>query len=247
MLLSSRPERLARWKEHFHDLLNVNTSVNADSTGLTAVTVNLDLQKLSVFAETLAAVSSLKHNKATGPDGISAEILQSVSHAALRSMHEHICQVWQGLVPVPDEWKASYLVPLPKKGDLTKCEKWRGILLTAVPSKVFARIVTGRLVRHFEQNQILPETQCGFQAGRGTADMIFTLGMALEVARAKHIPLYALFIDLMKAYDSVSRAGMWQIMQRKGVPDHLVFLVSNSTKVNRRKFFPKVFFLRHLS
>ena len=55
--------------------------------------------------------------------------------------------------------------------------------------------------------------------------MIFTLRMALEVARAKHVPLYALFVDLMKAYDSVSRAGMWQIMQRKGVPDHLVVLV----------------------
>ena len=225
VLLSSRPERLARWKEHFHDLLNVSASVNADITGLTAVTENADLQKLPVFAEILAAVSSLKHNKATGPDGISAEILQSLSHAALRSIHEHICQVWQGVVPAPAEWKASYLVPLPKKGDLTKCEKWRGILLTAVPGKVFAKIINGRLVRHFEQNQILLETQCGFRAGRGTADMIFTLRMALEVARAKHVPLYALFVDLMKAYDSVSRAGMWQIMQRKGVPDHLVFLV----------------------
>ena len=94
-----------------------------------------------------------------------------------------------------------------------------------MPGKVFARIVNGRLVRRFEQNQILPETQCGFRSGRGTADMIFTLRMALEVARAKHVPRYALFVDLMKAYDSVSRASMWQIMQRKSIPDHLVFLL----------------------
>ena len=224
-LLCSRPARVARWKEHFSELLNVNATVNADISRLSAVAVDHDLQKLPVFAETLAAVASLKRHKATGPDGISAEILQSLPYAALRSMHEQICQVWKGLAPVPKEWKASYLVPLPKKGDLTKCEKWRGVLLTAVPGKVFSKIMNGRLVKHFEQQQVLPETQCGFRAGRGTTDMVFTLRMAIEVARAKHVPLYVMFVDLMKAYDSVSRAGMWQVLKRKGIPDQIVSLV----------------------
>ena len=38
--------------------------------------------------------------------------------------------------------------------------------------------------------------------------MILTLGMANEMARATQMPLYTLLIDLMKAYDSVSRQGM---------------------------------------
>ena len=71
---------------------------------------------------------------------------------------------------------------------------------------------------------MLPETQCGFRAGRGTADMVFTLRMAIELARAKKFPLYVLFVDLMKAYGSVSRVGLWEILRRKGVPGYLVEL-----------------------
>ena len=39
-------------------------------------------------------------------------------------------------------------------------------------------------------------------------DMIFTLKMAMEVAAYKKHPFHVLFIDLVKAYDSVSRGTM---------------------------------------
>ena len=39
-------------------------------------------------------------------------------------------------------------------------------------------------------------------------DMIFTLRMALELARVKKIDLHVVFDDLMKAYDSVNRNGL---------------------------------------
>ena len=55
--------------------------------------------------------------------------------------------------------------------------------------------------------------------------MIFTLRMAIEVAQAKKLPLYVLFVDLMKAYDSVSRAGLWAILRANGVPEQLIGLI----------------------
>ena len=60
-----------------------------------------------------------------------------------------------------------------------------GILLSSVPGKVFGRIVNGRLQAYFERRNVFPDTQCGFRAGRGTTDMIFTLRMAMELARIK--------------------------------------------------------------
>ena len=74
---------------------------------------------------------------------------------------------------MPKEWKESYLVPLPKSGDLSKCSRWRGILLSSIPGKVFARILNARLNAYVEANDILPESQCGFRAGRSTMDMNF--------------------------------------------------------------------------
>ena len=53
---------------------------------------------------------------------------------------------------MPEEWKAAYLVPVPKKGDLTLCKRWRGILLASIPGKVFARIINARLAQYVEDN-----------------------------------------------------------------------------------------------
>ena len=134
---------------------------------------------------TLAAISSLNMGKAHGPDGIPAELLAVLNPALKRTLHELMNHVWTSVSPMPREWKESYLIPLPKKGRLDLLQKWRGILLTSVPGKVFSKIINGRLVAHVERNDILPETQRGFRAGRGTVDMIFTLRMALELARVK--------------------------------------------------------------
>ena len=51
---------------------------------------------------------------------------------------------------------------------------------------------------HACNNGIFPETQCGFRAGRGTADMIFTARQLQEKCREQHKDLYAVFVDLLK-------------------------------------------------
>ena len=224
--LNTRPERVQRWREHFSELLNVPTTVEAERLDTPQpVATNESLAAVSSFAEVMVATKSLNSGKAAGPDGIPAEVLKVLRPEHLRSLREIICRVWTGLEPMPQEWKDAYLVPIPKKGDRTKCGKWRGILLTSVPGKIFAKILNGRLVGHFENNGVLPESQCGFRSGRGTADMIYTLRMAIELGHVKKIPLYALFVDLMKAYDSVSRQGLWEILDTKGVPAHVVTLI----------------------
>ena len=164
---------------------------------LVPVPVNDSLGSAPEFPEVLAAVKSLKCGKAPGPDGIQAELIKSLSLENLRSLHEVICRVWTGVSPMPTEWLDSYLVPVPKKGDLSRCGKWRGILLTSVPGKIFSKIINGRLVEHF----------------------------GIELGFVKKIPLYVLFVDLMKAYDSVSRVGLWQLLAQKGVPARMVNLI----------------------
>lgn len=183
---------------------------------LTSVPEQHHLAALPTFAELLAAVSQLRAGKAHGPDGVQPELIQALSLINLRILYEFVCRVWDGTDPMPEDWKANYLVPLPKSGDLTNCGRWRGILLSSVPSKVFSRILNGRLQTYLE---------AASRAGRGTADMIFTLRMALEIARRKSHPLYILFVDLAKAYDSVSRVGLWELLKIKGVPPQFIRLL----------------------
>ena len=55
--------------------------------------------------------------------------------------------------------------------------------------------------------------------------MIFTVRMAIELGYVTQLPLYVFLVDLMKAYDSVSRVGLWRILERKGIPKKVVDLV----------------------
>jgi len=74
---------------------------------------------------------------------------------------------------VPRDWSDAVLIPIPKKGDLSSCDNWRGISLGLLDmvGKVMAKILQGRLQQLAETE--LPESQCGFRTGRGCSDMTF--------------------------------------------------------------------------
>ena len=85
--------------------------------------------------------------------------------------------VWRRGKAVKD-WQDAEVVPIPKKGDLRKCDNWRGISLLDVVGKVFAQILQDRLQMVAET--VLPESQCGFRKGRGCVDMVFATRQLIE-------------------------------------------------------------------
>ena len=57
-------------------------------------------------------------------------------------------------------------IPIAKKGDLQRCDNWRGICLLDLVGKVFAHIIQERL-QVIVAERVLPDSQCGFRKGRG--------------------------------------------------------------------------------
>ena len=92
------------------------------------------------------------------------------------------------------DWSDALLVLIPKKGDISKCDNWRGIALLDTVGKVVARIIQERLQTLAEEE--LPESQCGFRREHGCSDMIFTvcqlvekfLGTLSEIVSSVHRP-----------------------------------------------------------
>ena len=84
---------------------------------------------------------------------------------------------------------------IPKKVDPTQCDNWHGISLLDVTGKIFAKIIHSRLQNVAE---VLPDSQCGFRAGRRCADMIFCAHQLVEKAREHNTKLY-FFVNLQKA------------------------------------------------
>ena len=79
---------------------------------------------------------------------------------------------------LPKEWNLSILCPIHKKGEILKCENYRGISLLCIAYKVFSNILL-KLLSSIVDNQI-GDYQCGFREGRSTIDQIFTLRQILE-------------------------------------------------------------------
>lgn len=114
------------------------------------------------------------------------------------------------------------------KGDKGDCNNYRGISLLSVTGKVFARVILKRLQALSER--ILPESQCGFRAKRSTIDMIFTLRQVQEKCREQGRPLFTAFVDLTKAFDTVSRPALYGVLQNIGCPPKLLRLVTSFHK-----------------
>ena len=95
----------------------------------------------------------------------------------------------------------------------TECGNYRGStnynLLIA--GKAFARILLDRLTGQLTP-EILPETQCSFRANRSTTDMIFFLRQLQEKCIEQDKALYIVFMDFTKAFDTVGRSGLWQLL-----------------------------------
>jgi hypothetical protein len=79
----------------------------------------------------------------------------------------------------------------------------------------------------YSETQVLQESQYGFRTGRKTTDLVLALRLSQEWCREKRMPLWMCFVDLVKAYDKVSRAGLYAILEKLGYPPQLVRLIEN--------------------
>ena len=125
-------ESLSRWQEHFHTVLNVRSSFTEsvlDSVRQCPVRDELDLPPSE--EEVLGAVSAIRGNKAGGKNGILPELVKCCGANLLEYFLELFHQVRRDEC-VPQEWKDALIVPIPKKGDLSCCDNWRGISLLDV-------------------------------------------------------------------------------------------------------------------
>ena len=75
--------------------------------------------------------------------------------------------------------------------------------------------------------RIYPEAQCGFRPERSTIDMIFSLRQLQEKCREQNRPLYMAFVDLTKAFDLVSREGLFKILDKIGCPPKLKKMIES--------------------
>ena len=91
------------------------------------------------------AFGSITANKASGGDGIPAELFQILQDDAVKVLHSICQQIWK-TQQCPQDWRRSVFIPVPKKGNATECLKnVHTIALISHTSKVMLKIFQARL------------------------------------------------------------------------------------------------------
>ena len=67
--------------------------------------------------EVKRALGSITTNKASGGDGIPAELFQILKDDAVKMLHSMCQQIWK-TQQQPQDWKRSVFIPIPKKGNV---------------------------------------------------------------------------------------------------------------------------------
>jgi sorting nexin-29 len=116
------------------------------------------------------------------------------------------------------------IVPIHKKGDEIDCSNYRGISLLSISYKTLSNILLSRLSPYIDE--IIGDHQYGFRRNRSTTDQIFCISQMLEKKWEYNGTVYQLFVDFKKAYDSVRRKVLYNILIEFGVPMKLVRLIN---------------------
>ena len=226
-VLLTEPSKVRdRWAEHFKGVLNQDADFDRTVLDeLPQYDVNSRLDDLPTLEEIQTCLGQLSSGKATGEDGIPAEIYIHGGAAITNRLLELVTQMWQEGEVVQEFRDASIVHLYKNKGDRTCCDNHRGISLLCIAGKILARLVLNRLSKHIANIGLIPESQCGFVPGKSTTDSSFALQQLQEKCRLMHQDLYLLFIDLTKAFDTVSRTGLWCILEKAGLPRHYVGII----------------------
>ena len=122
-----------------------------------------------------------------------------------------------------DRWTKGCTLPFPKKGDFRIAKNYCGITLTSIAAKIYNALVCNRIELKIEK--ILWKNQNGFQRNRSTTSEILTIRRILGV-HAKNLEATLLFIDFSKAFDSIDRQKMEQILLTYGLPKQIVAAIT---------------------
>ena len=165
LLLRTAEEEMHQWRDHFQTVLNHEEPLNPP---MVEPNDELNIRTCRITRiEIKNAIKKLKNGKAAGCDNVPPEAIKAGGDTSEEVLLDFYNRVWAE-EKIPEEWRKGLLIKLPKKGDLSYCKNWRGIMLLNMASKVFCRVILERIKIALDEK--LREEQAGFRAGRSCTD-----------------------------------------------------------------------------
>ncbi len=199
-------------------LINSADRMNHDSTP------NQCLNEEITVTEINTAIKSLKTGKASSADMISNEIIKNLNgYHRLTLLNLFNACFNSGIYP----WNSSIISPLHKKGNKSDPDNYRAVAVSSALGKLFSAILLNRLITYRDINCPDPPNQLGFTKKSQTYDYILTMNTIASKYKKARIPVYAVFVDFKKAFDSVCRQALFFKLAKNGITGKFYNILRN--------------------
>lgn len=170
----------------------------------------------------------LKNKKAASVDKIKNEMIKN-SIGNLSQVYRKLFNLIIESGNFPNSWCEGSITPIFKSGVLSDPSNYRGICVSSCLGKFFSSILNQRLLSFIKKNNLLHNSQIGFMPNQRTSDHIFTLRCIIDkyVTNCSGGKVYACFIDLKKAFDSIWHEGLLFKLLEKNVNGKFYELIKN--------------------
>lgn len=171
-------------------------------------------------------ITNLKNGKSPGIDQISNELLKKCVDHIIEPLTYIINQcILSG--QVPSYFKTAIIKPIFKNGDHSKMSNYRPISLVSALAKIFEKIIKARLCNYLAKHQIIHNMQFGFRENKSTQDAITALTSKIYNAMDHSKPAICVFVDLAKAFDTVSHKLLLEKLEKLGIRGNTLQLFRN--------------------
>jgi exonuclease III len=177
-------------------------------------------------------LSGLNTHKAMGPDSIPTRVLKECADQLVRPLTKLFnLSLTRGTMP--SVWKIAKVCPVFKKGSKTEVENYRPISLLNITSKILEKCIFDKIIEEIDPQ--LGTSQHGFRKGRSTVtqmlEVYHNIGKVLD--SSGHVD--AIFLDLSKAFDTVSHEHLMAKLRNFGFGGNLLEWM-RSYLTNRKQF-----------
>ncbi|XP_045479783.1 uncharacterized protein LOC123684536 [Harmonia axyridis] len=160
--------------------------------------------------EVIQIVKTLKNKKSTGIDQVSVGILKAMVDVVAKPLADLI-NLSVNTGKFPSILKIASVIPVLKKNDPSNIANYRPISLLSVFSKVFEKIVYGRMISFLNRFGVISDCQHGFREGRSTETAAFSFTGYVYKSLDRGLHVAGLFFDLSRAFDVLP----WKFIESK--------------------------------
>lgn len=166
--------------------------------------------------EVKTTLTNLKSDCAIGIDQIPADVLK-INKDILSSPISYICNLCFSTGVIPTALKKSRIHPIHKAGNRDCVNNYRPISILSSLSKVIERLINKRLVKFLEDNKLISHAQYGFRSKMSTSDAVHELTNHIVNDIDNKKKTIAIFLDLAKAFDTVSVQILIEKLELMGI------------------------------